>query len=360
MAILEQPLHLKSAYLEFSGDRTPDVSPAGMARIFYDRAANQLKTSLNGAAYSVNANALSLADLSAHVLTTAPPASASAGLMRFDDGALPFSGSAAGTYLAMNSAAAFAGTYLHFQDNQADVFAVWADGGVVSGGTTLLGQGTFYAATAARVGLVVRGAASQTANMAEFRDNSGTARVALSDFTTVGEHLLTLRAIDSQTGHFLTCVSSDGLSTIYAFEQTGAGHYASFAIGGATKLREQTVANGGADRLILRPKGNIFDVLNEAGNAFMAHFATSGAQFYSNGTARLTVTDTALTLADAVNIAVNTTTGTKIGTVGGAAGQKLAFWNSTPIVQPVLATGGGATVDNVITVLQNLGLCRQS
>jgi len=67
-----------------------------------------------------------------------------------------------------------------------------------------------------------------------------------------------------------------------------------------------------------------------------------------------------LTLGDAYNIIVGTTTGTKIGTVGGAAGQKLAFWNSTPIVQPVLATGASHTVDDIITVLQNLGLTRQS
>ena len=33
---------------------------------------------------------------------------------------------------------------------------------------------------------------------------------------------------------------------------------------------------------------------------------------------------------------------------------------TAPIAQPVLATGAGASVDNVITVLQNLGLVRQS
>ena len=64
-----------------------------------------------------------------------------------------------------------------------------------------------------------------------------------------------------------------------------------------------------------------------------------------------------LTLLDAVNVAMNTTTGTKIGT---ATGQKLAFWNQTPVVQQVLATGAGATVDNVISLLQTLGLCKQS
>lgn len=67
-----------------------------------------------------------------------------------------------------------------------------------------------------------------------------------------------------------------------------------------------------------------------------------------------------LTLAEAFNFALGTTTGTKIGTVGGGSGQKLAFLGSTPVVQQVLATGAGATVDNVITFLQTIGLCRQS
>lgn len=60
------------------------------------------------------------------------------------------------------------------------------------------------------------------------------------------------------------------------------------------------------------------------------------------------------------NIITDTTTGMKIGTLGGASGQKIGFFNATPIVQPVLATGASRTVDEVITVLQNLGLVRQS
>lgn len=51
-----------------------------------------------------------------------------------------------------------------------------------------------------------------------------------------------------------------------------------------------------------------------------------------------------ITIADATNIVLNTTTGTKFGT---STSQKLAFYNSTPIVQP---TG------NIITALSNLGL----
>ena len=41
-------------------------------------------------------------------------------------------------------------------------------------------------------------------------------------------------------------------------------------------------------------------------------------------------------------------------------GTTVGFYGTTPIVQAVLATGAGATVDNVITALQNLGLVKQS
>lgn len=64
-----------------------------------------------------------------------------------------------------------------------------------------------------------------------------------------------------------------------------------------------------------------------------------------------------LTMANAKNIVVNTSTGTKIGT---ATGQKLGFWDATPVVQQVLATGAAHTVDDVITFLQTVGLCKQS
>jgi hypothetical protein len=66
------------------------------------------------------------------------------------------------------------------------------------------------------------------------------------------------------------------------------------------------------------------------------------------------------TVTDAKNIILGTTTGTQIGTVGGASGQKLAFFGSTPVTQPLLATGASHTVDDVITTLQTLGLVRQS
>ena len=64
-----------------------------------------------------------------------------------------------------------------------------------------------------------------------------------------------------------------------------------------------------------------------------------------------------LQFGEAVNVIAGTTTGTMIGT---ATAQKLGFWGLAPVVQQVLATGAGATVDNVISMLQTLGLCKQA
>lgn len=67
--------------------------------------------------------------------------------------------------------------------------------------------------------------------------------------------------------------------------------------------------------------------------------ASAAAGTFTTGTI-----NTSLTMADAANIIVNATTGTKIGT---ATSQKIGFFNATPIVQP---TG------DIVTAMQNLGL----
>jgi len=85
---------------------------------------------------------------------------------------------------------------------------------------------------------------------------------------------------------------------------------------------------------------------------------TAANEITLTGTARLTLDSAGLfTLWDGGNFALGTTTGTKIGT---ATTQKLGFFNATPVVRPVLATGAGATADDIITVLQNLGLVGQT
>lgn len=63
-----------------------------------------------------------------------------------------------------------------------------------------------------------------------------------------------------------------------------------------------------------------------------------------------------LNLSNGASVSFGTTTGTVLGT---HASQKLAFWNAAPVTQPIMSTGIGATVDDVISLLQTLGLCRQ-
>lgn len=93
-------------------------------------------------------------------------------------------------------------------------------------------------------------------------------------------------------------------------------------------------------------------------------------QFNGNVVAQIGLAST-FSFEDATNLAVGTTTGTKLGT---ATTQKLAFWNKTPIVQPTTAitgatvvhvggatyqeddTIGGYTIAQVVAALVNTGI----
>jgi hypothetical protein len=67
----EQPTEYVSTFLQWAGSVSPDVSPAGKARLYYDPAAGRLKLSVNGAAYAYMAPAQlsELADFASNILT---------------------------------------------------------------------------------------------------------------------------------------------------------------------------------------------------------------------------------------------------------------------------------------------------
>ena len=100
-------------------------------------------------------------------------------------------------------------------------------------------------------------------------------------------------------------------------------------------------------------EGSIVSVTNNS------EYGQLAFKVQNNGTmsTRLTLQAATLTLADALNIAVNTTTGTKIGT---ATTQKIGFYNSTPVVQPaaiadltVTATTGTLPITNGTVTIAN-------
>lgn len=98
-----------------------------------------------------------------------------------------------------------------------------------------------------------------------------------------------------------------------------------------------------------------------AGGSVILSTAPAGA----TGTAlralvtRLTLDSTGLiTLADVVNFAFNTGTGTKFGT---ATGQKMGFWNVAPVIQPAhanqaaLTNSSGGTYDGTLAAISGTG-----
>lgn len=58
-----------------------------------------------------------------------------------------------------------------------------------------------------------------------------------------------------------------------------------------------------------------------------------------------------VTLADGVDLAANTSTGTKIGT---ATGQKLGFWNTAPVIQPAHADQAATVMGNANSEISGL------
>ena len=119
--------------------------------------------------------------------------------------------------------------------------------------------------------------------------------------------------------------------------------------------------------LSIKAISNIFRIQSFKGSAGGSsraiEFAIGGTDTngtMTEGTTVLTVgTDFNLTVRDGSDINLGSTTGTKIGT---ATTQKLAFYNSTPIVKPTISgvRSDGTALTNLLTTLSNLGLITDS
>jgi hypothetical protein len=155
---------------------------------------------------------------------------------------------------------------------------------------------------------------------------------------------------------------------------TAAGYFSVYGAGGilfsyynsGTKTAMK-ITNTGTVGVGTTSPGAKFDILSTSEQLRLSydstHYASltvgAGGGLTLGGTVGMLTMSANLTI-NAANIVTDTTTGMQIGTAGGASGQKLGFFGATPLVQPVLATGASHTVDEVISALQSLGLCRQS
>jgi len=128
-------------------------------------------------------------------------------------------------------------------------------------------------------------------------------------------------------------------------------------------------------QVLIEPTGTTSTAWSTSGTGFGVNAASGFAgrllDLQINGTSEWSLSNTTFTIGEANDIAVGTTTGTKIGT---ATTQKLGFWDKTPVVQPttgisgatfVAASGGsihptstfdGYTIAQVVAALRQLGI----
>jgi hypothetical protein len=107
-------------------------------------------------------------------------------------------------------------------------------------------------------------------------------------------------------------------------------------------------------QVLIEPTGTTSTAWSTSGTGLGVNAASGFAgqllDLQINGTSEWSLSNTTFTVADANNIAVGTTTGTKIGT---ATTQKIGFYDATPVVQPT-AVADATDAATVITQLNAL------
>lgn len=222
------------------------------------------------------------------------------------------------------------------------------NGGTASGAP---GAITLTAGSAGTGGAVAGGAISLTAG----RSVGGAAEGAITlvtggstRLTVAGTGAVTIAAPTSGVG--LT-VSGGGANITGTLVVSGASlsvgttpaTAGAIRIPNAVSLQARNAANTLNLPLIGADAGDLVTV-GGANNNGLYLYSPANVYLQPGGATAVTFATGAITLADATNIVLNATTGTKIGT---ATTQKLAFYNATPIVQgaAVADASGGATID---------------
>lgn len=219
-----------------------------------------------------------------------------------------------------------------FSNNQGDSFALaeaFGAGATAGGsGSTAIGNG----ANASQSGCVAVGLSS-LATFASVAIGSGADTSATTNAFVSGSGSYAINNV-----YFGKGVVN---STATGYTINGTGGSGTNNAGGTLNLAPGR-STGSATPAVLNLRGTVV--------------GSSGSTAQTLATALQVTNALLLTMTDGVNVDLGQTTGTKWG----RAADKQAWWNATPVVQQVLATGAGALVDDVITLLQTLGLCKQS
>lgn len=251
------------------------------------------------------------------------------------------------TQLFTGSSASFAGLTGNPTDNTALAAALTAKLNTTGG--TITGNGAASTPALRVNGSVFTGGSSTTTKPLVLIEPSA----ATSTGWDTNGCLLGTNAASGFTG----CLIAAQLNGVDRFKVASTGQ-TTLGNSGLTAHALALVTAYGQTQFAMTGAGNlqITQSVVVPGNGFVRFGYSGSTDPIMTGTASLlTLSQGSLALEDARNIQVGSTTGAKIAT---ATTQKLGFWNATPVVQQVLATG--STTDQVITLLQTLGLCRQS
>lgn len=170
-------------------------------------------------------------------------------------------------------------------------------------------------------------------------NNSAFGFVALSNYVgTVGGRIVGAHTRSTGTDANVIVANNDELARFSSYGADGAAYqeagYMAFEVDGAPSAGDMP----GRWKLFVTPDGSATPGL--AITVDNTKLATFAGDIASNGN---------IALADAKNISLNATTGSKIGT---AVSQKLGFWNVTPVVQP----SGAAQVAPAAYITGGFGL----
>lgn len=224
--------------------------------------------------------------------------------------------------LQFNNAGTFAGTSVAYWDATNGRLSVGA-------GTSPAGKMHAKAGSASEIPMIAQGTTSQTGNLQEWRDSSGTVLALVTADGVMRSGLGTTKEIwvgsDTSSGA-VSLRGSPAASGWY-----GIGYHSSL---------DATFLFGYSGRKVVIGTRNYDGTYN----ARFTFDDASGVQTWMH--------------AEAINYVFGTTTGTKLGT---AVSQKLGFWNATPVVQPasasqaaVTGTAGGTYTSTEQTMLANL------
>lgn len=222
--------------------------------------------------------------------------------------------------------------YTHNGTALAQRFHISATGliGIGTAVTSPAAQLHVVAPSAATVPLVVQGAAAQSANLQQWQDSAGNVRAYFSYDASGAAH--SIMAVQGATyAYFRQNRGAITASAGNEYQTAGSSNWFMGTVENSNKYQYYCYG-------ISAPSLQLGYEQSDARVVILGGSSQSGAllELQNSALSVLTAFDSAGKLsvfagiADAVNIAVGTVTGTKIGT---ATTQKLGFYNATPVVQ---------------------------